>query len=148
MNETLTIGRLAKLSGVAAKTIRYYEESGLLPPPKRAANGYRMYDRRAVDLLRFVSRARGLGFAIKDVETLLALWSDDQRRSSEVRAVATAHMDAIDRKMAELAGMRDTLRSLVDRCHGDQQPDCPILDELASEEGAPGAEPTPLVTPL
>ena len=145
MSSDMTIGRIAKLSGVPAKTIRYYEEIGLLPAAERAANGYRVYDARAVNVLRFASRARSLGFPIRDVESLLALWGDEQRKSSEVRAIARGQIVAIDHKIAELEGMRATLQHLVERCHGDDRPECPILDELAdrTDGGAAGMEAGP-----
>ncbi len=131
---TLTIGQVARLSGLPTKTIRYYEQVGLLPLPERADNGYRLYTRKAVDQLRFISRARGLGFSLKTVENLLGLWSDQQRSSGEVRALAQRQIDAIERKVAELQSMRATLADLVERCHGDDRPDCPILEELADEK--------------
>jgi Cu(I)-responsive transcriptional regulator len=131
MTETFTIGKVAQMSGVPAKTIRYYESVGLLPTAKRAPNGYRRYDQRAVEVLRFVNRARSLGFSMKDVESLLELWANKERASREVRAIATEHIASIERKIAELETMRTTLTHLVHRCHGDDRPDCPILDELA-----------------
>jgi len=133
MSESLTIGKAAQLSGVPTKTIRYYEEAGLLPAAQRGRNGYRVYDQRAVALLRFVQRARSLGFSMKDVEGLLALWADKKRASADVRAIAKKHIVAIERKLAELESMRATLMHLTERCHGDDRPDCPILDELADE---------------
>lgn len=133
MSEALTIGRAAELSGVPAKTIRYYEEAGLLPAARRGSNGYRVYDDRAVAVLRFVQRARSLGFSMKDVEGLLALWADKKRASADVRAIAKKHLVAIERKLAELETMRATLLHLTERCHGDDRPDCPILEELADE---------------
>ena len=133
MSERLTIGGAARLSGVPAKTIRYYEGIGLLAPAQRGDNGYRLYDERTVNQLRFISRARGLGFPVKDVENLLALWADPRRKSAEVREVAEAHLRAIDRKIGELQGLRTTLLDLVELCHGDERPDCPILDDLAGD---------------
>jgi len=133
MSDALTIGKAALLSGVPAKTIRYYEEAGLLPAAQRGPNGYRVYDERAVALLRFVQRARSLGFSMKDVEGLLALWADKERASSDVREIAEKHIVAIERKLAELESMRATLMHLTERCHGDERPDCPILDELADQ---------------
>ena len=134
MTTSHTIGRVAELSGVPAKTIRYYEEVGLLSPARRSANGYRAYDERSVHVLRFIHRARGLGFSLKEVEDLLQLWNDKRRKSAQVKAVAKEHIAAIERKLSELEAMRDTLQDLVDRCHGDHRPDCPILDDLADEE--------------
>lgn len=130
MSATYTIGEVAQLSRIPTKTIRYYEEVGLLRPAKRAANGYRVYDERSVHVLRFISRARSLGFPLKDVADLLALWGDKRRTSARVKQLAQAHIGAIERKLAELETMRSTLKELVHRCHGDDRPDCPILDDL------------------
>lgn len=129
----MTIGEAARLSGVAAKTIRYYESVGLLAAGARRGNGYRDYDMADVDTLRFIHRARGLGFAVKDVGNLLALWRDRSRASAEVRALAERHIAAIDAKMTELAAMRAVLAGLTAQCCGDQRPECPILDSLAGE---------------
>jgi MerR family transcriptional regulator, copper efflux regulator len=130
----LTIGRLSKQSGVAAKTIRYYEETGLLPEPKRAANGYRYYEQRSVHVLRFVGRARELGFPIDDIQELLTLWNNKRRKSSSVRAIAEAHLAAVQDKIGMLQGMQNTLQHLIHCCHGDDRPDCPILDELSAQD--------------
>ena len=126
----LTIGQVSHGAGVSTKTIRYYESIGLLGVPKRSDGGYRLYDARAVEELRFVQRARGLGFAIKDVSSLLALWRDGHRSSSEVKEMTLRHVADVERKIAELQGIRGTLLDLAERCHGDHRPDCPILDEL------------------
>lgn len=126
----MNIGEAAAASGLPAKTIRYYEDIGLVTA-RRAANGYRDYGDDAVRLLAFVARARDLGFSIEDCRTLLALWRDDNRASAEVRAVAQDHLAEIDRKIAELQSMRRSLAHLVATCHGDDRPDCPILDDLA-----------------
>ena len=134
MKDVLTIGRVARLSGLPAKTIRFYEERGVVAPPSRAENGYRVYDEQAVHMLRFIKRARALGFSLLDVEGLLALWSDQRRSSADVKALAERHIAEIEHKLAELEGMRRTLRELVDRCHGDHRPTCPILEELAEPE--------------
>ncbi len=125
------------MSGLPTKTIRYYEQVGLLPAPQRAENGYRLYAPKAVNELRFISRARGLGFGLKTVESLLGLWSDQQRSSAEVRTLAQSQIDVIEHKLAELQSMRATLVDLVERCHGDDRPDCPILEELADEMKEP-----------
>ncbi|MEN2987282.1 MerR family DNA-binding protein [Tistrella sp. BH-R2-4] len=127
----LTIGALAAAAGTNPKTVRYYEEIGLLPRPDRQANGYRQYPRAAVDRLRFVLRARRLGFAVDEVRDLLALWDDRDRASRDVRELALARIAELDRRMAGLAAMRRTLAHLVETCHGDGRPDCPILDDLA-----------------
>jgi Cu(I)-responsive transcriptional regulator len=131
MSARLSIGEAARRSGVAAKNIRYYEQIGLIQAAARASNGYRLYDDRTIALLRFVARARSLGFAIRDVASLLGLWSDATRRSADVRRIAERHLAAIDCKIAELEGLRATLQDLIARCHGDDRPECPILDDLA-----------------
>jgi MerR family copper efflux transcriptional regulator len=131
---TATIGEAAKQAGLPAKTIRYYEDIGLVRPSGRSAGGYRLYDARDVRTLQFIQRARELGFSVKEVRELLALWQNRQRSSADVKAVARAHIADIDRRMAELQGMRDTLAHLVERCHGDDRPDCPILADLAGED--------------
>lgn len=136
----MQIGTLAVRSGVPAKTIRYYEEIGLIPEAERTDSGYRAYDERDVALLRFVNRARGLGFSIKDVRTLLTLYLDRGRASADVKRVALDHIGEIERKMAELESIRQTLLELVEKCHGDERPECPILDDLASAETRSGGE--------
>ncbi len=135
MSDTMNIGTLARRSGVPAKTIRYYEDIGLLPPPRRAANGYRVYDADALAPLRFVARARRVGFPIDDVRALLGLWRDPERASAEVRAIAVRRLAHIDLQLAELRGLQDTLEALVERCPGGHDPDCPILDELSASDG-------------
>jgi MerR family copper efflux transcriptional regulator len=127
----MQIGRVAERSGVTAKTIRYYEEIGLISKPERTASGYRAYDKQDVEILRFVIRARSLGFSIKDVRNLLALYEDRGRASTDVKNIALEHVDEIERKMAELDSIRRTLLHLAEECHGDDRPDCPIIDELA-----------------
>jgi len=127
----MNIGALAKETGIAAKTIRYYESVGLMATPPRSGGNYRIYDKRDLATLRFVQRARNLGFSVKEVGDLVALWQDRQRASADVRALATAHLVEIERKLVELEAMRATLRHLITRCHGDKRPDCPIIDELA-----------------
>jgi MerR family copper efflux transcriptional regulator len=129
-----TIGEAAKQAGLPAKTIRYYEDIGLVRPSGRSAGGYRLYDARDVRTLQFIQRARELGFSVKEVRELLALWQNRQRSSADVKAVAQAHIADIDRRMAELQGMRDTLAHLVEQCHGDHRPECPILADLAGGE--------------
>ncbi|MBI4951238.1 MAG: Cu(I)-responsive transcriptional regulator [Myxococcales bacterium] len=133
------IGAVAERAGVPAKTIRYYEQIGLLPRPARGKNGYRSYDGRAIHELSFVRRARDLGFALEDVARLLALWRDERRGSAEVRALALEHVAAVERKLTELESLRATLLDLVHRCHGDSRPDCPILEDL--ERGPRAASP-------
>jgi Cu(I)-responsive transcriptional regulator len=128
----MNIGDVSRRSGLPAKTIRYYEEIGLVTPA-RAANGYRSFCERDVHLLTFLGRARGLGFPIEDCRALLDLWQDERRASAEVKAIARHQLDAIERRLAELRAMRSTLTELVDRCAGDDRPDCPILRSLGPE---------------
>ncbi len=127
----MQIGRVAERSGVPAKTIRYYEEIGLIAKPKRTAGGYRAFSKQDIDILRFVNRARGLGFSIKDVRNLLALYQDRERASADVKSISLERVKEIERKMEELDSMRRTLLNLAKICHGDERPECPILDELA-----------------
>jgi MerR family copper efflux transcriptional regulator len=130
----MNIGSASKRSGVPAKTIRYYESIGLIRPADRRQNNYRDYSDIDVQTLRFISRARGLGFSVKEVGALLTLWQDKRRASQDVKAVALRHVAAIDRKIAELQAMRRTLVMLTERCHGDDRPECPILDDLAGQD--------------
>jgi len=127
----MNIGALYKETGIAAKTIRYYESVGLIAPPPRSRGNYRVYDERDLATLRFVQRARNLGFSVKEVGDLVALWQDRQRASADVRSLARAHLGEIERKLKELEAMRATLDHLIKRCHGNKRPDCPIIDELA-----------------
>lgn len=127
----MNIGEAAKRSGVPAKTIRYYEDIGLIPPAGRTESGYRDYGTAEVEILRFVNRARSLGFSVHDVGELLTLWRDRGRASADVRRIAQGHVDAVDRKIAELQAIKQTLEGLIHRCHGDDRPECPILEELA-----------------
>lgn len=130
----MNISQAAKKSGVPAKTIRYYESIDLIPEAGRTASGYRVYTDKDVERLRFIQHARGLGFSVKDVGDLLALWQDRSRASADVKAVAAKRVEEIDRKIVELQSMRDTLNHLMDRCHGDDRPDCPILESLADAD--------------
>lgn len=126
------IGEAASRSGVSAKMIRHYESLRLLKKPKRTVAGYRVYDDTDIHTLQFIRRARDLGFSMKEVARLLALWQDRRRASAEVRKVAQAHIAELDHRIAEMQGMRRTLESLVEHCHGDARPECPILDDLAA----------------
>lgn len=128
----MNIGEVAERSGLPAKTIRYYEEIGLIRPA-RGANGYRAFAERDLHKLAFLGRARALGFSIEDCRTLLGLYEDEGRESAQVKAIAREHLEAIDGKIAQLQGMRETLGELVASCHGDARPDCPILSDLAGE---------------
>lgn len=127
----MNIGKAASLSGVPAKTIRYYEEIGLIPKAARTEGGYRDYGEQDVEMLRFIHRARDLGFPVKDVSALLALWRDRSRSSAQVKELALKHVADIDVKIEELKSIRRTLMDLASRCQGDDRPDCPILDDLA-----------------
>jgi Cu(I)-responsive transcriptional regulator len=127
----MNIGEAARASGVTAKMIRYYESVGLLPPVGRTTSGYRVYGTHEVHALRFVRQARRLGFLVDDIRKLLALWQDRQRASAEVKAIALEHVAELDRRIAELTDMRNTLAHLATHCHGDERPDCPILESLA-----------------
>ena len=132
----MNIGEASARSQISAKMIRYYESVGLIRPAARTAAGYRDYAQSDVETLRFVQRARTLGFSVKEIGDLLALWSDRSRASAEVKAIARRHIDDIDRRVAEMQSMRATLATLVACCAGDERPDCPILDDLAG-----GAQP-------
>jgi MerR family copper efflux transcriptional regulator len=127
----MNIGQAAGRSGVPAKTIRYYESIGLIRPADRTEGNYRDYDDSSVRVLQFLKRARAFGFSIEDCRELLSLYLDRNRPSADVKAVAQRRVDEIDRKILELKALRTTLGSLVERCHGDERPDCPILDDLA-----------------
>ncbi len=131
MTGHVTIGEAARATGVSAKMIRYYEETGLIAPAERTAAGYRLYAPADLHALRFVRRARDLGFSMTEITELLALWHDRSRASAGVKAVALAHVGDLRRRIAELEGMARTLEDLARRCCGDDRPDCPILDDLA-----------------
>ncbi len=127
------IGRAAQASGVSAKMIRHYEEIGLVGKTARTEAGYRTYSDAEVHTLRFIKQARNLGFSIKQIGALLGLWQDQARSSSQVKALALEHIAELDDKIREMQAMKATLERLVQCCHGDARPDCPILDELAGE---------------
>jgi len=127
----MNIGNAARQSGLPPKTIRYYEDIGLLTAD-RAANGYRDYSSEDVHRLRFVQRSRSLGFSVEECRQLLSLYSDRDRASSDVKAIASEKLGEIDRKIAELTGLREMLGHLVENCHGDARPECPIIDGLAA----------------
>ena len=127
----MTIGKAARDSGVSAKMIRHYESLGLLRQPKRTDAGYRIYDGNDVHTLRFVRRARDLGFSIREIKDLLSLWRNRQRSSADVRTIAQRHIADLESKILELQQMRRTLEQLVRHCHGDHRPACPILEDLA-----------------
>ena len=128
----MNVGAAARRSGLPAKTIRYYEDIGLISPA-RAGNGYRDYSSDDVHRLAFLRRARGLGFSIEDCRQLMALYRDKSRASHDVRELAKNHVAAIEEKVRELQSMRATLQTLIHACHGDERPDCPILDDMAGQ---------------
>ncbi|MEO1460500.1 MAG: Cu(I)-responsive transcriptional regulator [Pseudomonadota bacterium] len=127
----MNISQASEATGLPAKTIRYYEEIGLIRPDRRA-NGYRDFAETEVHKLRFLARARALGFGIDDCRSLTALWEDRDRASADVRQIANAHLAEIEKKIKDLTAMRDTLSHLVRTCAGDNRPDCPILNDLSS----------------
>lgn len=133
------IGEAAQLTGVSAKMIRHYEQIGLLPAAGRTFAGYRIYGDNDLHRIRFIKRARSLGFPVKQIETLLGLWDDRGRASAEVKKLARAHADALAVKIREMQAMQRTLENLAERCHGDHRPDCPILDDLAAPDAGPPA---------
>lgn len=128
----MNISQAAERAELPPKTIRYYEEIGLVSPSRRA-NGYRDYSEREIHTLRFIARARGLGFPVEECRALVALYDDTDRKSADVKEIALRRVAEIDRKMEELRSMRATLAHLADECHGDDRPDCPILNEFADE---------------
>lgn len=128
----MNIGEVARRAGLNSRTIRFYESIGLVGAPERASSGYRDYGEKDVHRLRFVASARALGFAVEEIRQLLALYDDRERSSADVKDVVLHHVEEIDRKLNELAAMRRTLLHLAERCHGDERPDCPILDELSA----------------
>ncbi|AXA91379.1 Cu(I)-responsive transcriptional regulator [Massilia sp. YMA4] len=133
----MNIGEAAKASGVSAKMIRYYEQIGLMPRAPRSGAGYRHYTASEVQSLRFIRRARDLGFSVEQIAALLALWRDRDRASADVKTMALSHVAALEAKIAELQAMVQTLGHLAEHCHGNDRPECPILSDLA--------EPSPVV---
>jgi len=131
----MNIGKAAAASGVSAKMIRYYESVGLIPPARRTDTAYRVYSDDDVHVLRFIRRARDLGFAVDDIRELLALWGDKSRASADVKRIAQQHINELEARIAALQDMAGTLRRLAECCHGDARPDCPILGDLGEESG-------------
>ncbi|MGH6984456.1 MAG: Cu(I)-responsive transcriptional regulator [Stellaceae bacterium] len=127
----MNIGDVAAQAGVPAKTIRYYESVGLIPAAARRDNGYRSYSHTDLHTLRFIHRARELGFSVAEVEDLLALWRNKRRKSAAVKAIALGKIAEIERKITALETMKRTIKHLTAHCHGDVRPDCPIVDDLA-----------------
>ncbi len=135
----LTIGESAAQTGLSPKMIRYYEQQGLFAPQARSAAGYRLYGENDLHALRFIRSARDLGFSLKQIAELTSLWQDRHRASAEVKRLALAHIDALEAKAATLQSMAATLRELARHCHGDERPDCPILEGLADQRTPTGA---------
>lgn len=147
MPRLMNIGEAADAAGVSAKMIRHYEQIGLVPVAARSDSGYRKYTERDVSILRFIRQSRRLGFSIEQIAELLGLWSNEQRSSRDVKALAQSHLDTLEEKMREMAEMQRALKRLVATCQGDDDPNCVILDELAvgshesPEPGTVGAKP-------
>ena len=133
----MNIGEASRQSAVSAKMIRHYEALGLLPQVPRTESGYRQYDEATVHTLRFIRRARDLGFSIHEIGELLNLWRNRRRPSRRVKALAEEHIAVLEHKVQELQAMKSTLEHLVHCCHGDERPECPILDELAAAAPLP-----------
>jgi Cu(I)-responsive transcriptional regulator len=129
----LNIGEAAEASGVSAKMIRHYEDIGLIPKVARTQAGYRQYREADVHVLRFIRRARDLGFSIKEIKTLLGLWDNQRRASADVKRMALKHIEDLDAKIVEMQAVRRTLANLAQHCHGDHRPECPILDDFGGE---------------
>jgi Cu(I)-responsive transcriptional regulator len=132
----VNIGAASKASGVSAKMIRHYEALGLVSGVQRSEAGYRQYDHNTVHQLRFIRRARDLGFDTKEIAALLQLWKNKRRSSAEVKRIATLHVQALDQRIAALQSMQRTLTHLAHSCHGDERPQCPILEDLAGPQEA------------
>lgn len=130
----MNIGQAAKASGVSAKMIRYYEQTGLIPAADRKDSGYRDYSATDVHMLRFIRRARDLGFSVAEIGDLLNLWRDETRQSAEVKRLAQGHIDALEKKIADMQDMAHTLTMLVNACQGDHRPHCPILQRLETDQ--------------
>lgn len=137
--QTLNIGQAADVSGVSAKMIRHYESLGLMPKVRRTGSGYRQYTMNEVQTLRFIRRARNLGFGMAEIAVLLNLWQNHRRASAEVKKLALAHAAELAARIEEMQAMKRTLEQLATHCHGDDRPECPILDDLASQAPAPSA---------
>ncbi|WP_323017528.1 Cu(I)-responsive transcriptional regulator [Castellaniella sp.] len=140
-----TIGEAAAQTGLTPKMIRYYESQGLFTPQGRSSAGYRLYDEADLHALRFIRSARELGFSLAQIADLTSLWRDRHRASAEVKRLAMAHIDELETKAALLQSMAATLRTLAQHCHGDERPECPILEGLAAQAQLP-AKPRPART--
>lgn len=141
MVQEMNIGQAARASGVSAKMLRHYEEIGLIPPAGRTAAGYRVYAAPDVHRLRFIRQARALGFSIEQIRDLLDLWQNQRRSSRKVKALALQHIEELDERIRELEDIRHALSHLAHHCHGDERPDCPILDGLANNSQALHSKP-------
>lgn len=126
----MNIGELAKVSGVNAKMIRHYESIGLIPKASRTESGYRVYRETDIQYLKFIKRARTLGFPMKEIKKLIGLWRNKSRTSQEVKSLAQSHLKVLESKISELQAMAETLKHLARNCHGDHRPECPILTDL------------------
>ena len=133
----MKIGEASRISGVSERMIRHYEKIGLIPSPARRDSGYRNYSDADVHRLRFAANARDLGFPIEEIRELLGLWSDNDRNSADVKALALARAEELGRKAEGLAAMRKTLLELASKCHGNDRPDCPIIDRISEEAAMP-----------
>ena len=133
MSTSMNIGQASKASGVSAKMIRHYESVGLFPEAARTDSGYRQYTDKDVGTLRFIRHSRDLGFSIEQIRELLGLWQNRRRPSRQVKALAQAHIEELDEKLKEIQAMKATLEHLVNCCHGDDRPDCPIIETLAAD---------------
>lgn len=127
----MNIGAVAKAAGINAKVIRHYESEGVIPKAKRTESGYRVYDGNDVHTFLFVKKARDLGFSLAEIKRLLSLWRNKNRKSEDVKLIATKHIEILNQKIRELDAMKAALHNLALNCHGNERPDCPILDELA-----------------
>jgi Cu(I)-responsive transcriptional regulator len=132
-----SIGQAAEKSGVSAKMIRYYESIGLVHPAARSAANYRSYDHAAIQTLRFIARARSLGFSIEEISRLLALWLEPERSSADVKALALAHVADLNTRITALQGMKHAIEDLARQCCGDDRPECPIISELSGDDRQP-----------
>ena len=133
MSLSMNIGAAARQSGVSAKMLRHYESLGLLPQVQRSDSGYRQYSQGEVHTLRFIKRARDLGFSMAEIAELVSLWQNRRRASASVRRIAQKHADELALRIAAMQAMQQTLANLIDCCHGDERPDCPILDDLGGQ---------------
>jgi Cu(I)-responsive transcriptional regulator len=131
----VNIGRAADLSGISAKMVRHYESLGLLPRVARTDSGYRQYSEADVHTLQFIKRSRDLGFSMAEIGELMTLWQNRRRTSASVKRIAQKHVDELAVRIEAMQSMQRTLRQLLHHCHGDERPDCPILDDLAQQGG-------------